>query len=118
MKIITASSQVLAESLTWPGNSADYTNHGDHDTHPVADAYPYVVRGYVEPGNAINTTLQIGNWVAASTGSKNTNDVREQLDSLINKQQAVRVIIWDEAVDEGQNGKYKVAGFAVFKLLG
>ena len=112
------SSQILAESLTWPGNSLDYSDHGDHNIHPAADAYPYVVRGYVEPGDATDTSLQVGDWVAANTGSINSNDVRGQLESLVTKDQSIRVIIWDDAVDSGQNSKYKVAGFAIFRLIG
>lgn len=113
-----ANANTLADSLSWPGDSNDYTDHGDNQSHPAADAYPYIVRGYVEPGDATDISLHVGDWVAANTGSVNANGVRNAIESLINNKSAVRAIIWDEAQQQGNNGQYKVAGFAIFRLLG
>ena len=112
------SANTLADSLTWPGDSLDYTDHGDHSIHPAADAYPYVVRGFVEYGDATDTTLHIGDWVPANTGSINANAVRTQLESLVDNERTVRVIIWDESQSQGNNGRYRTQGFGVFRLIG
>ena len=112
------SANTLADSLTWPGDSVDYTNHGDHSIQPAADAYPYIVRGYVEPGDATDTSLQVGDWIAANTGAINASEVRGQIESLVSGNGTVRVIVWDDATDQGSNGKYRASGFAIFRLIG
>lgn len=108
----------LADSLTWPGDSTDYTDHGDHQIHEAAYGIDHIVRGYVEPGDGTDTSLHVQDWVAANTGSKNGNEVRNAVATLAAQKQDIRVIIWDESDEQGSNGKYRVAGFAIFKLHG
>ncbi len=112
------SANTLADSLTWPGDSLDYSNHGDHSIHPAADAYPYIVRGFVEYGDATDTSLNVGDWVAANTGSINANAVRTQLESLVTNERTIRVIVWDDSAAQGSNGRYRASGFAIFRLFG
>ncbi len=113
-----SSANTLAESLTWPGDSVDYSDHGDNSISPAADGYPYIVRGYVEPGDATDTSLHLGDWVAGNTGSINANQVRTSLEAMVDSERAIRVIVWDEAEEQGSNGRYRVTGFAIFRLVG
>jgi hypothetical protein len=113
---IAASANTLEDSLTWPGNGADYTDHGDGGKkHPD---FGHVVRGYVEPGDAADTSMHIGDWVAANTGSVNAKGVRDQLNEMIVRERYVRLIVWDGAEGTGSNGRYRISGFAVFKIVG
>ena len=113
-----SSANTLTDSLVWPGDSNDYTDHGDNSILAAADAYPYIVRGYVEPGDATDTSLNIGDWVAANTGAINASGVRTALESMVDSERIIRLIVWDDAVDQGNNGRYKIVGFAVFRLVG
>ena len=108
----------LAESLSWPGDSNDYSDHGDSQIYAAADAYPWIVRGYVEPGDPSDTSMHIGDWVAANTGSVNANQVRSALEENIDKERTLRLIIWDDSAQQGNNGRYRIKGFATFKLIG
>lgn len=112
------SANTLAESLTWPGNSADYSNHGDRSTFAAAAQYPHIVRGYVEPGDANDTSLHIGDWVAANTGSINANGVGVQLEEMVDRSRTIRLLVWDSSEAQGSNGQYRISGFAIFRLIG
>lgn len=113
-----ASANTLAGSLSWPGDSADYTDHGDNSIFPAAAEYPHIVRGYVEPGDSNDTSLHVGDWVAANTGSINANSVRSALQENVQRGRTLRVIVWDSAAQQGNNGQYKISGFATFRLVG
>lgn len=116
-----ASANTLADSLSWPGDSIDYSDHGDHSISPATPLYPHIVRGYVEPTNALDTALHVGDWVAANTGSVNANAVRDALAShvdLANSGRTLRLLVWDDAEQQGNNGRYKIIGFIVVKLHG
>lgn len=107
---------VLAQGLTWPGNSLDYSDHGDIQTNPAADAYPHIVRGYVEPGDSTDISLHVGDWVASNQSDVNSANVQVQLQQSIDLARTIRLIVWDN-VDVGF-GFYQVQGFAVFEMLG
>lgn len=113
-----SSANVLADSLTWPGNSKDYSDHGDNSIFPAAAAYPHVVRGYVEPGDSTDTSLHVGDWVAGNTGSINGNAVRTALEESIDKSRTLRLLVWDAVEGGGNNGNYRISGFATFRLIG
>ena len=112
------SANILEESLTWPGNSADYLDHGDNQTFPAAAAYPHIVRGYVEPGDSTDTSIHVGDWVAANTGSINSNGVRTALEEMVDFDRTLRLIVWDTSEAQGNNGLYRISGFAIFRLIG
>lgn len=112
-------SNTLARSLAWPGNSQDYTDHG----HPynnygivAGQTFLYPVRGYLEPGDPTDTSMNIGDWVWGTTGNMNANNVLTEMMAHINKDRHVRVIVYDEKVGTGSNGQYKISGFATFKI--
>ncbi len=115
------SATTLGESLAWPGDSTNYVDHGDSAIHAATPLYPYIVRGYVEPTDPLDTALHIGDYIAANTG--NINDVKvknvlnEHID-LADSGRTLRVIVWDEAKDPGANGMYRISGFVIAKLRG
>lgn len=112
------SANILADSLTWPGDSTDYVDHGDNQIYPAAAAYPHIVRGYVEPDDATDTSMHIGDWVAANTGSVNSNGVRNAIGTIVDRERTLRLIVWDDAEEQGNNGRYRIKGFAIFRLIG
>lgn len=112
---INASAVTLQNSLSWPGDSNDYTNYGDGGRpNPL---FPYTVRGFIENGTT-DTTLSIGKWVSANTGSVNSNGVRSTLNEHISLGRTLRVIVWDQSQEQGVNGSYRVSRFAIFRLHG
>lgn len=113
---IAANANSLQNSLTWPGDSNDYTDHGDGGQ--AAPGFGHVVRGFIENGDPTDTTLNIGDWVTANTGSVNANGVRNTLNDHIGPGRTLRVIIWNNAASQGSNGRYQISGFAVFRLHG
>ncbi len=93
---------VLANSLTWPGDSSDYPDNG-----------------YYEPGDPTDTAMNIGDWVAGSTGNVNSNGVRPQLEQHVDKSRTLRLIVWNTTNGQtGQNLWYQIRGFAIFRLHG
>jgi hypothetical protein len=106
----------LARSLAWPGNSQDYTNRGNDPNYSKVEPWDHSVRGYLEPGDPTDTSMNIGDWVLANTGNTNANEVRDELVVHINKDRHMRVIVFDEREGTGSNIQYRISGFATFKL--
>ncbi|MAT98787.1 MAG: hypothetical protein CL608_16715 [Anaerolineaceae bacterium] len=120
---ISANANTLENSLAWPGDSTNYNPcsgpgcpqggvvPGSDFTHPV--------RGYIEPGDPTDQALQIGDWVAGSTGTINSNDVRTILQGHIELERDLRVVVWRvPATGTGVNVQYQISGFAIFRLIG
>ncbi|MFQ5435775.1 MAG: hypothetical protein ACE5FD_12935, partial [Anaerolineae bacterium] len=106
--VISANANTLADSLTWPGDSGDYT--------PGPGG---IFTGYQEPGDPTDRELNIGDWVAGSTGSINSNGARTVFNGHITNKRQLRLIVWDTTNGQtGVNGWYKVKGFAIFRMLG
>ena len=95
------SAGVLGNALRWPGNSSDYPTNG-----------------YYEPDDPTDTTMKIGNWVAATQGNTNAVEVRTQLDEHMKKDRTLRLIVWDKTEGAGNNLIYHISGFAIFRLHG
>jgi hypothetical protein len=83
----------LVTSLTPPGNSATYVN----------------------PSNAADHVVSIGDWVQGKPGVSNSSQVRAALDRL--KTLDITVPVWDTAAGQGNNSTYRVAAFARVRLL-
>ncbi|HFE66586.1 MAG TPA: pilus assembly protein [Chloroflexi bacterium] len=115
-KYINPSANTLQASLTWPGDSNDYTNHGDGGQ--VPPGFGYTVRGFINAIDDTDTTLSLGDWVAVNTGSVNANGIRSILNEHISLGRTLRVIVWDTAADPGVNGRYHISRFGIFKLHG
>lgn len=115
---IAATANTLEDSLQWPGNTTDYTDHGDGGQ-PATPLYPWVVRGYVNPIDNLDLALQVDDWVVAQTGSTNSNGVRDVLEEHIDLDRALRLPVWDEIINSGgDNTWFKVAGFINVRLRG
>ncbi|KAA3658942.1 MAG: hypothetical protein DWQ04_23630 [Chloroflexi bacterium] len=107
----------LADSLTWPGDSLDYADHGDTAIHPAAVLYPYIVRGFVGYGDATDINMNLGDWIAANTGNVNSVSVRDALEALIDTEPILRLIVWDEG-DDSSFSRYRIQRFGLFKIIG
>ena len=83
----------LVQSLTIPGDSGSYTN----------------------PDNKADHLLSPGDWVTGGPGLGNAREVRDALDRL--KQSDIRVPVWSETRGQGSQAAYRVAGFALVRLL-
>jgi len=114
---IEPSAVTLANSLTWPGDSDDYADHGDPGT--PSGSFSHVVRGYVEPGDDGDTSLDSGDWVAATGDVFDSAAVRAALNAHIDVGRILRLPVWD-ITDGGTatSGRYRVSGFAIFRLVG
>jgi hypothetical protein len=104
----------LKASLTWPGNSRDYT---------PAESGQEVgelgrVLGFVDAQDFSDTTMSITDYVAAHTGTVNSEGILDRLLDHIEKNRVLRLIIWDQAIDQGNYGEYRIYGFARFRLHG
>ena len=104
----------LKTSLTWPGNSKDYT--------PATSGQELGelgrVRGFVEAHDFSDITMNIGDYIAAHTGTVSSAGIRNRLADHIEKGRVLRLVIWDLATDQGNYGEYRIYGFAEFRLQG
>lgn len=93
--------------LTWYGSpnvptlATSLTPPGDSDT-------------YVNPNNAADTVISIGDWVQGSPGVSNASSVRAALDTL--KTIDITVPVWDQATAQGNNSLYRVVNFANVRI--
>ncbi len=115
---ISAHATTLANSLTWPGDATDYTDHGDGGMSVPGSGFSHNVRGYIEPGDPTDQALQIGDWIAASTGSINSSAVREQLETHIDLGRTLRLPIWNSVANSGADALFQTSQFAIFRLIG
>ena len=107
---------VLSNSLSWPGDSNDYTPHADPGT-KAADGYDYVVRGYVKPGDTTAQALRKGEWVSASPAQ--LPDISGAVQALINSGTGLRMIVFDTAESGFSTyGRYFIERFGVFRIIG
>ncbi|MCP4429124.1 MAG: pilus assembly protein [Chloroflexi bacterium] len=115
-----ASATTLADSLAWPGDSTDYTDHGDSSIYPAApDIFPHIVRGYVDPDDPSDIAMHVGDWVAAGPGSVvSAGDAIAAHVNLADEGRTIRLIVWDESEEQGNNGRYRISGFILVKLHG
>jgi len=86
------SAPVLANSLTLPGDS---------DT-------------YVNPNNASDTVLDVGDWAQGSPGVTGAKAVKNALNALLNV--PITVPVWDQHQGSGNNLDYHVVSFARIAL--
>ena len=112
---IISSATTLNNSLTWPGNSLDYINHGDGGQ--ILPGQAHVVRGYIEAGDPTDAELHIGDWIAAYSGSASNNNIRATLNDHIAIGRTLRLPIWDQSEQSG-NGAYRASAFAIFRIHG
>ncbi|MCB8925703.1 MAG: hypothetical protein H6652_08770 [Ardenticatenaceae bacterium] len=119
---VDANANTLTNSLTWPGDSTDYTPCSGPGCPSGAgvpgSGFEYNVSGYIEPVDATDQALHIGDWVAANTGAVNVSTIRDQLNAHIDLERTLRLPIWNNANGTGPNGIYQNSQFAIFRLIG
>ncbi len=101
-QIISPTSQTLAGSLGWPGDSLDYPD-----------------RGFYEAGDPADMTMHIGDWVGSSAGSITATEVISALNEHIDLGRVLRLPAW--VVNNGGAGTglwYQMDGFVLFRLHG
>lgn len=122
-QFINASSGILGDSLTWPGNSKDYTTVASGGQNPPNPPFTHKVYGYIDyydppEFSEIDTSMNIGDWVMSDTGAVNSAGVRQILEGHIDSGRQLRLILYNDFTGSGSNGRYQISGFAVFRLLG
>jgi hypothetical protein len=102
---VTANANTLADSLEWPGNGSNYPTYG-----------------YYEPGDPTDMEMNIGDWVASSTGAISANAVQTQMEDHVIEGltgRTLRLIVWDTTNGQtGVNLWYQIKRFAIFKFHG
>jgi hypothetical protein len=114
------SSQILAASLAYPGNSCICDTVGGEECW----------RGYLNPDDSDDDyecydpdddyQLNVGDYIWGSSGAISANDVRDELDEHIDRERILRIVVWDtfSGGGGGSNVMYRVYGFALVKLVG
>jgi len=120
---VDANANTLTNSLTWPGDSTDYTPCTIGPGCPPGAGIPgsgfdYNVPGYIEPFDPTDQTLHIGDWVAGSTGVVNATSVNEQLNEHIDLERTLRLPMWNNVIDTGTSINFQNAQFGIFRLIG
>lgn len=87
------SEPALVASLTPPGNSATYVN----------------------PDNAADHQISIGDWVSSKPGVSDSKQVREALDALKNVD--ITIPVWNQTRGAGDKAAYRISGFATVRVL-
>ena len=108
-------STALEASLTWPGNSRDYT--------PLPGNCPVYgtprVSGFVEMGDPTDREMHIGDYIATSTGTINSSGARKTLEEHIVLNRQLRMIVYADTNGQGgSNAAYKIKRFAIFRIIG
>lgn len=119
---VSGNANTLENSLTWPGDSTDYSPCSGPGCPGGAgvpgSGFPSNVPGYIEPIDPTDQAIHVGDWIAANTGTVNSSGVRSTLQSHITLDRNLRVIVWGNSEQTGSNGRYQVSGFAIFRLIG
>jgi hypothetical protein len=115
---VQPSADTLANSLRWPGDSRDYNPINPNNPN---SAFP----GFQEVDDPTDREMNIGDRVAANTGSVNSSQVRDALDAHITRGRQLRLIVWRQAEGGyhiGNQGNdpswYRITRFGVFRLHG
>ncbi len=117
---LNGNSPNLVAGMTWPGNSTHY-NPPCNTTNPSCQSNGVngdKFWGYAEPDDPTDRELHVGDWVAAATGNMNSNDVRTTINGHITQGRTLRLIVWNNHQGTGNNGKYQISRYAIFRLQG
>jgi hypothetical protein len=116
-KGINASNQTLANSLAWPGDIRDYSDHGDGGE-ASTPLYPHVVRGFVDYYDNTDLSLNIDNWVTIYTGTVSSTAVYDALNEHIDHGRLLRLPVFDEVAGSGSDFRVQAYRFGLFRLHG
>lgn len=114
---INNATSTLVNSLLLPGNSNDYSDHGDGGQ-PATPIYNHVVRGYVNPFDTSDLRLDSNDWIPVNTGALNSNDLQTVINAHSLNGRELRLIIWDTAQAQGNSSFIHTVQFAIFRLHG
>jgi len=114
---LNTSNNNLAASMTWPGNSTDYTNCSS-DGCTGSGIAGEKFWGYAEPTDSTDRAMHIGDKVWGLTGVVNSNAVRNIVNEHVALGRTLRLPIWSSFEGSGANATYTIAGFAIFRLHG
>jgi|ERR1035441_3176082 hypothetical protein len=95
--------------LSWAGSPAEPTLVRSLSV--PGDSYTYV-----NPDNANDHVVTVGDWVQGKPGVSNSHEVRDALDGL--EDYEVVVPVWDQVRGHGSQAAYHVSGFARVRILG
>ncbi len=126
---LTVSSELLSNATdgarfdkvalgTGPGNYSWLTWDGANDAPSLAQSLipPGNSELYINPDDANDTSLSIGDFVQGRPGVKNSRDIRDNLDALLDT--VITIPVWDSVRGQGSQFDYAVAGFAAIELTG
>jgi hypothetical protein len=106
----------LRDSLIWPGNSKDYEDHGYTEGFPASPLFGWIVNGYVNPDNNMDTSLNIADRVWAKKNAITSTIVLTATNAHIDNERALQLVVWDESNEI--SGTYKTARLGVFRIIG
>jgi len=110
----TLSSADLTASLTWPGNTKDYT--------PLSGTCPIIsgskFPGFMEVGDPADKELHDGDWIALSTGNLNSSSVRNIIEGHIDLERILRLPIWSDEINIGGINSVRASQFGRFRIVG
>lgn len=69
---------------------------------------------YRDPTDTSDTSLNAGDWIQSSSGTINSDDVRDSMNSLIGR--IVLLPVYDSIDQAGSNGRYHVHSFAKVRI--
>ena len=126
---IALSSQTLADVApgaeisdilngTQPGNFGWLTWAGSPDEPTLVSslAVPGNSSTYVNPDDASDHVVSVGDWVRGKPGISNSHEVRDALNDL--EDYEIVVPVWDQVRGQGSLAAYHVCGFARVRILG
>lgn len=105
----------LIASLTWPGNSMDYSACSGCTGNGI-DGQKFW--GFAEPNDSSDRAMHVGDRVWGLTGDVNADGVRDIINEHIALGRTLRLIVWNDFSQTGSNATYKIAKFAIFRLHG
>lgn len=104
---MNGNANTLENSLTWPGDSTDYTPCSGAGCPGGAgvdgSGFPYNVPGYIDPNDPTDHTLHIDDQIAANTGVSSSSGINDILEGHIDRDRNLRIIVWGGTlVGQGQ----------------
>ena len=109
-------SNALVNSLTWPGNSKDYSPQPG--TCFVNGEQTVKFAGFMELGDNSDKSMHVGDWVGISTGNVSSSAILDTLEGHIDLDRVLRVVVYDDVTGGGSSTAYRMSRFALMRLLG
>jgi hypothetical protein len=103
---------------TQPGNFGwlSWAGSPDEPTLVRSLSVPGDCNTYVNPDDATDHVVSVGDWVQGKPGVSNSEGVRDALDNL--EDYEVVVPVWDQVRGTGSQAAYRICAFARVRILG